>query len=262
VALDTVRVSPRTAIPDSGPGSPPDTVLDCAPGTAPDALLDSAKRTAPGNALGSVTGEPAGPAVTFDAVALDEIAAAAAAAYPNEGCGALLGPRAGHVTETFDLPNSEAGAPRVRFAVAPLDYLAVEDAADRRGLSLLGFWHSHPDHPALPSKTDRAYAWVGLLTVIVSVPQRVPGDIKAWEIAAPDADFSSVAIRDLTGRVVVSLRDRAPAPALRHDPSREHDESLPHQPLDRDPRFGRRGKTGRRDPPSRERRRSHRAKET
>jgi proteasome lid subunit RPN8/RPN11 len=134
----------------------------------------------------------------FDPAVLSAIAAEAAAAWPNEGCGALLGSRpAGgspSVTLSCPVPNSETGRPRDRFEVAPRDYLAIEDEAERRGLSLLGFWHSHPEGAARPSATDRAFAWEGLLTVIVAVAAREPGEIGAFEIREKDAPFSPVEI--------------------------------------------------------------------
>jgi proteasome lid subunit RPN8/RPN11 len=136
--------------------------------------------------------------VHIDRKVLTAIAASASEAYPYEGCGALLGTAsesAGRrVTVTLAIPNREWGTPRVRFEISPRDYLAVEDEADRLGLALLGFWHSHPDHPALPSKTDRAYAWQGLLTVIVSVPAGKSREINAWEILGPEASFTPLPI--------------------------------------------------------------------
>jgi len=148
--------------------------------------------------------------VRFDSRVLSAIAAEAAAAYPNEGCGALLGPKgegaAPRITQTLPVPNSEAGRPRDRFEVAPLDYLAVEDEADRRGLALVGFWHSHPDGAASPSSTDRAYAWEGLLTVIVAVASRKPGDIGAWKLETPEAPFTPFSIVESeSGREVTRL---------------------------------------------------------
>lgn len=152
-------------------------------------------------------------AVRIDAGVLAAIHAEAAAAYPNEGCGALLGRSTGgrRVTASLPVPNTAAGTPRMRFEVAPRDYLAVEDEADRRGLALLGFWHSHPDDTARASKTDRAYAWEGLLTVIVSVPGGAPGEVIAWEILGPDEPFTPVPIEEgSTGAPVTVL---SPFPA-------------------------------------------------
>jgi proteasome lid subunit RPN8/RPN11 len=119
----------------------------------------------------------------------DAIRLEAARSYPHEGCGALLGRTAGHVSEASALPNEETGSPRTRFTVSPRDYLAVEGTADARGLRLLGFWHSHPDHPARPSPTDRAYAWPGLLTLVIGVERGSPGEMTAWDVPGHEEPF-------------------------------------------------------------------------
>ena len=133
----------------------------------------------------------------------------ASSAYPFEGCGALLG-ETGHASVMLPLPNTEKDTPRVRFEVSPKDYLRVEREADARGLRLLGFWHSHPDHPARPSATDLSCAWVGLLTVIVSVQKGQARDIGAWEIRGPELPFESVEIECplVAGELVTSLARR------------------------------------------------------
>lgn len=91
--------------------------------------------------------------------------------------------------EAVSLPNVEADQPRVRFTVSPQDYLAMEDEADARGLRLLGFWHSHPDHPARPSETDRRFAWEGLLTLVIAVESGVPGSFTAWDVPGAELPF-------------------------------------------------------------------------
>jgi proteasome lid subunit RPN8/RPN11 len=121
--------------------------------------------------------------------AAEAIRAEAARAYPAEGCGALLGPTGAAVSEILPLANTEATRPRTRFTVSPLDYLAAEDRAEARGLKLLGFWHSHPDHPARPSPTDRAYAWPGLLTLVIGVERGDPGEMTAWDVPGQDEPF-------------------------------------------------------------------------
>jgi proteasome lid subunit RPN8/RPN11 len=136
---------------------------------------------------------------------LETIRAEAARAYPHEGCGALLGPDPGRVEETRPLPNRDEDSPRTRFSVSPRDYMAVESAADERGVRLLGFWHSHPDHPARPSATDRRYAWEGLLTVVIAVESGTPRDITAWDVPGPEQPF-----RQLT--LVVDAPDSTGAP--------------------------------------------------
>jgi proteasome lid subunit RPN8/RPN11 len=54
--------------------------------------------------------------------------------------------------------------------------------ADRQGLLLLGFYHSHPDHPAHPSTTDRQFAQPGFSYPIVSVTRDAVADIRSWRI--------------------------------------------------------------------------------
>jgi proteasome lid subunit RPN8/RPN11 len=125
---------------------------------------------------------------------LEQIRTEAIRAYPHEGCGALLGPALGEVHETAAIPNRDESSPRTRFSVSPRDYMAVESEADARGVRLLGFWHSHPDHPARPSATDRRYAWEGLLTVVVAVEGGTPRDITAWEVPGPEEPFRQVAL--------------------------------------------------------------------
>lgn len=144
--------------------------------------------------------------IRFDRVLLEDIAREASSAYPFEGCGALLG-ESGHARVMLPLPNTEMDRPRVRFEVSPEDYLRVEREADARGLRLLGFWHSHPDHPALPSATDLSCAWVGLLTVIVSVQKGQARDIGAWEIHGPELPFEPVEIECplFAGELVTTL---------------------------------------------------------
>lgn len=182
---------------DSGPS----------PFSAPVPTGAGCERFVPRQGIGEDSAAPA--PVRVESAVLNAISEAAAAAYPFEGCGALLG-RTGEqsrlVSLTLPLPNREEGRPRVRFEVSPRDYMSVEDEADRLGLTLLGFWHTHPDHPAIPSATDRAFAWQGLLTVIVSVPDRQPGPVTAWEILGLEAPFTPVhLVESELGRPVTTL---------------------------------------------------------
>jgi proteasome lid subunit RPN8/RPN11 len=106
-------------------------------------------------------------------------------AYPHEGCGALLGSGALGVLEALPLANRETEAPRTRFLVSPSDYLGAEEEAEARGLDLVGFWHSHPDHPARPSPTDRRFAWEGLITLVISVQEGRSQSLTAWAVDGP-----------------------------------------------------------------------------
>ncbi|MXY16470.1 MAG: hypothetical protein F4Y57_05590, partial [Acidobacteria bacterium] len=75
----------------------------------------------------------------------------------DECCGALVG-RGGLVTEALALPNAEMETARRRFTIAPHDYRAAERRAAEQGAELLGFYHSHQDHPARPASYDLAHA--------------------------------------------------------------------------------------------------------
>jgi proteasome lid subunit RPN8/RPN11 len=116
------------------------------------------------------------------------IRAHGAETYPNECCGALIG-RDGVVTETLALPNTTEEGPRRRFKVRPQDYRAAEGRAAQVGGELLGFYHSHPDHPAKPSQTDLDYAWPFFSYVIVSVLEGVSGDMTSWRLREDRSAF-------------------------------------------------------------------------
>jgi len=116
------------------------------------------------------------------------IRAHGAETYPDECCGALIG-RDGVVTETLALPNTTEEGPRRRFKVRPQDYRAAEGRASQLGGDLLGFYHSHPDHPAKPSQTDLDYAWPFFSYVIVSVLNGVSGDMTSWRLREDRSAF-------------------------------------------------------------------------
>jgi proteasome lid subunit RPN8/RPN11 len=116
------------------------------------------------------------------------IRAHGAETYPNECCGALIG-RDGIVTETLALANMTDEGPRTRFRVTPNDYRAAERHAGEVGGELLGFYHSHPDHPARPSQYDLDHAWPSFSYVIVSVREGVSGDMTSWRLREDRSAF-------------------------------------------------------------------------
>jgi len=106
--------------------------------------------------------------------------------YPHECCGALVGGDDG-VTATVPLPNMTEEGPRRRFLVRPSDYQMAESRARELGGELLGFYHSHPDHPARPSQYDLDHAWPTFAYIIVSVtgaglPRQSDGVAKAGDM--------------------------------------------------------------------------------
>lgn len=116
------------------------------------------------------------------------IRAHGAETYPNECCGAMIG-RDGVVTATFALPNTTEEGPRRRFMVRPDDYRSAEKRASELGAELLGFYHSHPDHPARPSQYDLDHAWPFFSYVIVSVRAGVPEDMTSWRLREDRSAF-------------------------------------------------------------------------
>ncbi len=107
-----------------------------------------------------------------------DLVAHALAGYPFEVCGVLLG-REGSVEDVVRTENREQEQPRVRYAIAPEDLLRIQREARARGHEIVGFYHSHPDHPARPSETDRRIAAEGLSDGVVHVVVGVDGGQRA-----------------------------------------------------------------------------------
>lgn len=99
--------------------------------------------------------------------------------FPHECCGALIG-TGDRVTAAVPLPNTTEEGPRRRFLVRPSDYRTAEQRASELGGELLGFYHSHPDHPARPSQFDLDHAWPTFAYVIVSVMAGTARDMTVW----------------------------------------------------------------------------------
>ena len=114
--------------------------------------------------------------------------------YPDECCGALIGDD-GVVTGTYALPNTTEEGPSGRFSVRPQDYRDAERRAAEGGANLLGFYHSHPDHPARPSQYDLDYAWPFFSYIIVSVRGGIPEDMTSWRLKEDRSAFDQ---EDLT----------------------------------------------------------------
>lgn len=114
--------------------------------------------------------------------------------YPYECCGALLGREgdaAREVVTVFPLINRRDDSPRNRFSVTSADVIAAEKAAREAGCDVIGWYHSHPDHPARPSEFDREHAWPWYSYVIVSVNERVPREMNSWRLADDRAQFTA-----------------------------------------------------------------------
>ena len=112
--------------------------------------------------------------------------------YPNETCGAMLGvdgEEGREVRTLFPLTNRRDDSPRNRFSITADDFRAAERAAKEQGLDVVGWYHSHPDHPAKPSEYDREHAWPWYSYVIVSVASGEPRDMTSWQLADDRSAF-------------------------------------------------------------------------
>ena len=135
--------------------------------------------------------------LTADQIA--QINAEGAQTYPNECCGIIIGKdetlpdgtirRA--VTQLIAMANVfDADQQKRRFAVDPLALMRAEKHAAADGQSVLGFYHSHPDHPALPSEYDRAHAWPFYSYIIVSIANGWAVDLTSWLLDDQTETFS------------------------------------------------------------------------
>jgi proteasome lid subunit RPN8/RPN11 len=121
-----------------------------------------------------------------------------AGAYPNECCGILVGREmkdaSGATRRLVDRlePGRNVFAADEqyhRFSIDPRAQLRAEKAAEAEGMLVLGYYHSHPDHPARPSEYDREHAWPFYSYVIVSVAKGKPGDTTSWVLDEATRQF-------------------------------------------------------------------------
>lgn len=116
------------------------------------------------------------------ATARRAIQAAADAGYPHEVCGVLLG-KLGYepqVQEAVPCANLNTERSRDRYELDPVGQLAIEKDARQRGLDVVGYYHSHPDHSANASETDNSLSWEATLYLIQSVVSGRSGELRAW----------------------------------------------------------------------------------
>lgn len=122
-----------------------------------------------------------------------DIRAAGADAYPNECCGVMFGreEEGDHIVEALrPIVNArEAGEQYHRFLITAEEMMQAELAARRLGLEIVGFYHSHPDHPARPSDYDREHALPFYSYVILRVAGGEPGLMTSWRLRSTREAF-------------------------------------------------------------------------
>ena len=115
--------------------------------------------------------------------------------YPHECCGLLVGrfdkQDTKLVSEVQPITNALAEeAKRRRFLIRPEELLRGERYAARQGLDVVGFYHSHPDHPAAPSQYDLDHAWPVYSYIIVSVRDGQAEDLRSWQLQSDRSRFN------------------------------------------------------------------------
>ena len=119
--------------------------------------------------------------------------------YPNEGGGFLLGNLQGAAITVRDVRPVEnvfeSEEQYHRYAMTPLDWAKLEDEADAQGLTLVGYYHSHPDHPAIPSEFDRTHALPNFRYLITSVQQGKAAELRAWQLSDDRSRFDELTLQ-------------------------------------------------------------------
>ncbi len=137
----------------------------------------------------------------------------AAATYPEECCGVLMGRPLGDgggtlVERVRPVDNERADSRGNRYLMHPETVLAAEKEARRLGLGVVGYYHSHPDHPSRPSDFDREHAWPGLSYVIVAVADGEVADARSWRLTDDRSRFEQ---EELVHEVRLPAARRRPA---------------------------------------------------
>jgi len=130
---------------------------------------------------------------------LEEIKSEGERAYPNECCGVIYGnyddcKKAVCIEAIVNA--SEDGEQYHRFLITPENMLKAELKAREQKLDIIGFYHSHPDHPAVPSEYDKEHALPFYSYVIVSVLEGKAEDFTSWELSDDRENFNSEEIEN------------------------------------------------------------------
>lgn len=121
--------------------------------------------------------------------------------YPDECCGVLIGKVQGdstYVERVLSVGNEREDSRHNRFLISPETILAAHKEARSLGLDVVGYYHSHPDHPARPSDFDREHAWPGVSYLIVSIEQRNVADARSWRLNDDRESFDEEIIEQST----------------------------------------------------------------
>ena len=114
-----------------------------------------------------------------------EILADALRSFPDECCGFMFGTENGEertISEIQIVNNAKVGDKRRRFEITPFDYMKAEQYAEANNLLLLGVYHSHPNHPSVPSEHDRVVAQPYFSYIIIAVRENEFVSLQTWRL--------------------------------------------------------------------------------
>jgi proteasome lid subunit RPN8/RPN11 len=116
--------------------------------------------------------------------------------YPNEGGGFLLGlatPAGPEIREVRPVENVAMSEEQYhRYAMTPSNWARMEDEADSLGLTVVGYYHSHPDSPAIPSEFDRVHALPHFYYLITAVRGGQVAELRAWLLSEDRTTFHEI----------------------------------------------------------------------
>jgi proteasome lid subunit RPN8/RPN11 len=117
--------------------------------------------------------------------------------YPAEVCGILVGRETdgtGTVVRVVPTRNAATADSDRRYEIPPADLVHEQRASRDAGMRILGFYHSHPDHPAVPSAHDLDLAWPEYVYVIVPVAGGRADSPRGWQLTGNRSGFTEVAL--------------------------------------------------------------------
>ncbi len=129
---------------------------------------------------------------------IDNVIRHAIESYPYECCGALVGDVSEDVKKVsgvYRLENRNKDRKRDRYNIDPLDIMRIETEIKGKGQEIIGFYHSHPDHPCMPSEFDRERAWQFYSYLIVAVNGSHETEFKSWRLHDDIGEFVEEIVR-------------------------------------------------------------------
>ncbi len=111
--------------------------------------------------------------------------------FPEECVGVIIGnaKNDAQVVDTRKMKNINTGSKNTRYNIDPLELLKLEDELDESGLILMGIYHSHPNHPARPSKYDLDHAWPNLSYIVLSIKEGKFDELTSWRLDRKNEKF-------------------------------------------------------------------------